>query len=215
MLRAASGVTGICLALFASAPQDDRPGVRVWGVVESSPGAAAKDAVVYLESPLLKPPSPGPRAAVLDQRNLTFVPRVLPIVQGTTVSFPNSDSVRHNVFSASETQMFNLGTYPPGLSPSMKFQQAGVVEILCNVHPEMTAFILVLKTSYFAKTDDRGAFEIPDVPAGAYQIVFWCEHQGTVSRSVELTGQEVSVRATLHQNRIEVSGRDLGEATKK
>jgi plastocyanin len=99
---------------------------------------------------------------VMDQRNLEFVPQVLPILVGATVDFPNNDKVDHNVFSMSRTKKFNLGSYPAGESKSVVFDKPGIVELRCDVHAEMAAYILVMKNPYFAVTDKQGQFEIPD-----------------------------------------------------
>ena len=99
---------------------------------------------------------------VMDQRNLEFVPHVLPILVGATVDFPNNDKVNHNVFSMSRTKKFNLGSYPAGESKSVVFDKPGIVELRCDVHAEMAAYILVMKNPYFAVTDKQGHFEIPD-----------------------------------------------------
>jgi plastocyanin len=99
---------------------------------------------------------------VMDQRNLEFAPHVLPILVGATVDFPNNDKVNHNVFSMSRTKKFNLGSYPAGESKSVVFDKPGIVELRCDVHAEMAAYILVMKNPYFAVTDKQGHFEIPD-----------------------------------------------------
>jgi plastocyanin len=99
---------------------------------------------------------------VMDQRNLEFVPQVLPILVGATVDFPNNDKVDHNVFSMSRTKKFNLGSYTAGESKSVVFDKPGIVELRCDVHAEMAAYILVMKNPYFAVTDKQGQFEIPD-----------------------------------------------------
>ena len=98
----------------------------------------------------------------MDQQNLTFIPHILPIPVGATVDFPNNDKVNHNIFSLSRTKKFNLGSYKPGESKSVRFDKPGIVELRCDVHAEMAAYIMVLKNSYFSVTDDQGRFEIPD-----------------------------------------------------
>ena len=100
---------------------------------------------------------------VMDQQNLAFIPHVLPIPVGSTVLFPNNDKVDHNVFSMSRTKKFNLGSYKPGDSQTVVFDKPGIVELRCDVHAEMAAYILVMKNPYFAVTDKEGNFEIPDV----------------------------------------------------
>ncbi len=99
---------------------------------------------------------------VMDQRNLEFIPHVLPILVGSTVQFPNNDKVDHNVFSMSRTKKFNFGSYKSGESHSVVFDKPGIVELRCDVHAEMAAYILVMKNPYFAVTDKQGRFEIPD-----------------------------------------------------
>ena len=99
---------------------------------------------------------------VMDQRNLEFRPHVLPVLVGSTVRFPNNDEVDHNIFSMSRTKKFNLGSYKPGDSKTVLFDKPGIVEIRCDVHAEMAAYILVMKNPYFAVTDKNGHFEILD-----------------------------------------------------
>jgi plastocyanin len=99
---------------------------------------------------------------VMDQRNLEFVPHVLPVPVGASIVFPNNDQVAHNVFSMSRTKKFNLGSYKPGESKTVVFDKPGIVELRCDVHAEMAAYILVMENPYFAVTDKKGNFQIPD-----------------------------------------------------
>jgi plastocyanin len=134
------------------------------------------DVVVYLEGTNLNEKyMPPAEHAVLDQKNLIFIPRVLPILQGTTVDFKNSDDVQHNVFAPGDAEKFNLGTWGLGEEREFTFNKPGEVIILCNVHSEMVAYIVILENSYFAKTDEQGNFRIENVPAGTYQIKTWHE----------------------------------------
>jgi plastocyanin len=128
-----------------------------------------ENAVVYVE----KAPGtfPGGKAK-MDQNHKAFVPSVLPVVQGTSVEFRNSDSVQHNVFGVGADQ-FNLGTYGTGAGSEHTFNKLGEVDILCNVHPEMQGFILVLQNPYFAQPDHSGKFHITGVPAGDYVVIAW------------------------------------------
>ncbi|MFH2133202.1 MAG: plastocyanin/azurin family copper-binding protein [bacterium] len=141
----------------------------------------------------------GARFAV-DQSNLSFLPHVLLVPQGATVQFPNNDKVPHNVFSLSQTKKFNLGNYGPGASKSIVFDQPGLVELRCDMHAEMSAYILVMKNSYFGMTDKAGEFSIPDtrylkshgiasiseIPAGKYTIRTWHEKLKSVSKTVDV-----------------------------
>jgi hypothetical protein len=110
----------------------------------------------------------------MDQKNLTFVPAVLPVVRGTTIEFINSDDVQHNVFSPSDLAgKFDLGTYGPGATRTVTLDQAGEVLVLCNIHMEMEAKVLVLDTPYFATATREGRYRIGDVPPGAYAVRVW------------------------------------------
>ncbi len=148
----------------------------------------------------------------MDQRNLEFIPHVLPVLVGTTVQFPNNDKVDHNIFSMSRTKKFNLGSYKPGESKTMLFDKPGIVEIRCDVHAEMAAYILVMKNPYFAVTDKQGHFEIPDInylkaaglenvselPPGEYTVGTWHEKLKSEKESVVIPDSgEVSVELDL------------------
>lgn len=136
----------------------------------------------------------------MDQRDLTFVPHVLPVLVGSNVQFPNDDKVAHNVFSLSRTKPFNLGSYGPGVSKTVLFDKAGVVELRCDVHAEMSAYILVMENPYWAVTDEKGQFKIPDqaylaqhgikglkdLPPGTYVVKTWNEKLKTQEATVEV-----------------------------
>ena len=146
--------------------------------------------IVYAEKTPKVADSPPKEPAVMDQLNLTFVPHVLPALVGTTVTFPNSDEVRHNVFSPSPAKPFNLGTYPRGTSKQVVFDKPGEVALLCNVHAEMSAYVLVLGTPYFTVTPRNGAYKLENLPPGKYTVTAWHERFKSVSQSVEIKGTE-------------------------
>jgi plastocyanin len=136
--------------------------------------------VVYIEaSPFFRRNSSDEKGVaarprfVMDQRELTFVPHVLPILVGSTVEFPNSDPVYHNVFSFSKSKTFDLGRYPTGRSKAVTFNKPGLVKVYCDMHSQMNAFILVLANPYFTLTDEQGNYEIRDIPAGTYKVKAW------------------------------------------
>lgn len=126
----------------------------------------------------------------MDQRDMKFVPRVLPVVVGTTVEFPNNDKTFHNVFSNSDAKKFDLGLYPAGKARSVTFDKPGVVKILCNVHPDMEAFIVVKSHSYYAATDARGNYRLNGVPLGKYRLEVWHPEFGTKSVPFELVRED-------------------------
>jgi plastocyanin len=145
------------------------------------------DIVVYVD----KAPgtfAPPKQHVVMDQKNLAFSPHVLPVVAGTTVDFLNSDQVLHNVFTPDKcADKFNLGTWPKGETRSVKFDKAGCAPVLlCNVHPEMEGFIVVLQNPYFAVTDKTGSYSIADVPEGKYTIKVWNRKFLETTSSVEV-----------------------------
>jgi len=133
-----------------------------------------RGAIVYLipERPDSSPASPD--TAWIDQREISFVPRVLVVSPGTTVLFRNSDPILHNVFSpAGAGAGFDLGTYPSPGARAQHFAAPGAYVILCHVHPEMVAFVVVVPTPYRAVVDPEGFFGIANVPSGRYHLHVW------------------------------------------
>lgn len=133
--------------------------------------------------------------STMDQKGLMFHPHILAIQEGTTVQFLNSDAVAHNVFWASisgnKKLGNNLGTWPKGEQKTYKFDHAGVASLLCNVHPEMSAYIVVSPTPYFSETDASGEFTIPNVPEGKYTLTAWHEGAKQQSKPVSVPGGPV------------------------
>jgi len=125
--------------------------------------------VISLQPVNLTPPAPPRKHAAMLQQNKTFTPHVLPILEGTVVDFPNFDPIFHNAFSSFSGQIFDVGLYPPGTSRAVRFQRPGVVRVFCNIHPSMSAVILVLDTPYFTTTATDGTFQL-DVPPGSYEL---------------------------------------------
>jgi plastocyanin len=140
-----------------------------------APAIRRKVELVYVE----KMPgkfAPPAQPAVMNQIKNTYVPRLLPVVAGTTVEFRSEDPELHNVFGRGEKKvLFNQGI-PPHATSSTKMTEPGVVKLSCNIHREMTAFIPVLQNPFFAQPDQKtGAFTIKAVPAGSYQLRLWGE----------------------------------------
>lgn len=153
--------------------------------------ADESNAVVYAEKIPAETIRPAKNNIILDQFNLAFMPHVLPVLVGTTVSFPNSDDVRHNVFSFSSPKRFNLGIYPKGAVRQVTFDQPGEIVLLCNIHLEMAAYVLVLETPYFAATSKDGSYSIDDLSAGKYKLSAWHERcQAPMPRAIEIHGTE-------------------------
>jgi plastocyanin len=149
------------------------------------------NAVVYIDKIPGKRFTPPAEPVKLDQINLTFVPHVLPVLVGTTVAFPNSDEIRHNVFSPGPLSKFDLGSYPRKQVRYQVFDIPGAVTLLCNVHVEMSAFVIVTETPYFAVTDAAGKYKLKDVPPGKYVLKVW--HERARPSSVEIVVGESGI----------------------
>jgi len=168
----------IVVAILSLIPAETRSAANL-GAVEgkiriSKDGKATSDhgnVVVYLEG--VPAAAVGEHKHAIRQKDLQFAPRVSVVVKGTTVDFPNEDKVFHNVFSTSRPARFDLGLYRSGASKSVQFKREGVVDVFCNIHPEMSSRVLVVPTTFFATTDASGKFRIDGVPAGTYPIVVW------------------------------------------
>jgi plastocyanin len=138
----------------------------------SAGGRPEPDAVVWLDAP----DADGPRSdtpVVLDQRSLSFFPRVLAVRAGTTVDLPNNDRVFHNVFSFHDGKRFDLGVYPVGMTKQVRFDKPGLSRIFCNIHPNMAAYVKAVDSPYFAVSDRDGRFTIAAVPEGTYSYHAW------------------------------------------
>jgi plastocyanin len=156
--------------------------------------------VVYIDAIAGKTFPAPEKHFVMDQKAILFQPHALVVPVGATVDFQNSDSVAHNVFwpniAGNKKDSHSLGTWPKGQMRSFKFEKAGVVPLLCNVHPEMSGFVIVSPTPYYAETDAAGNFKIADVPAGSYTLTTW--HEGMKPQSKPVTvGGDVSVDFSL------------------
>lgn len=137
--------------------------------VSSKPAA---DVLVWLDAPGAEAVAKA-TPVVLDQRNLSFTPRVLAVHVGTTVEFPNNDRVFHNVFSFRDGKRFDLGLYPVGSSRRVAFDTPGLSRIYCNIHPNMAAYVMAVDSLYFAVSDRSGSFRIAAVPTGTYRYYAW------------------------------------------
>ncbi len=141
--------------------------------VQNARGNAVRDAVVYAVPEGRQVPAARNRTAVMDQRNRMFVPHVLPVQTGTAVEFPNSDDVRHHVYSFSAAKPFQLPLYKGTPANPEIFDKAGIVTLGCNIHDQMSAFIVVVDTPHFEKTGSDGKATLKDLDAGRYTVRVW------------------------------------------
>jgi len=142
--------------------------------------------VAFLLGPLAGSAQAGP-AATMTQRDTAFVPSVVIVPRGSSVTFPNADPFFHNVFSYSSAQRFDLGRYPQGESKVVSFPEAGIVEVFCEVHEFMRGAILVAENPFHAVVGSDGSFRITGVPAGEHTIAFWHPDHDRVERRVVVT----------------------------
>ncbi len=149
--------------------------VSVSGTVKVTGSSSPADVVVYIQQvPGTVTPPSGP--VRMDQKQMQFIPHVLPVVAGTKVTFLNSDPTPHNVLSP-DNERFNLGTWPQGQAKEYTFSKCTkfpcVYTLLCRVHPEMEGYIVVLQNAYFAVSSRDGRYTINDVPEGSYTLAVW------------------------------------------
>jgi plastocyanin len=137
-----------------------------------------------------------PMHAVLIQKNKAFDPHLLVVTRGSTVEFPNHDPWFHNVFSLFNGKRFDLGLYEAGTSRTVHFDRVGISYIFCNIHPEMSAVIVVLPSSYFAIPNKQGEFSIASVPAGRYTLHVWNEN--ALPATLQALSREVQVSDASH-----------------
>ena len=175
----AGWLTFLALVLLCPSISGAAGGPSVEGTVtildrEGTPKSRHDGVVVFLDALEHAPNVPASTAhAAIRQQQKRFDPQVLPIVVGTTVDFPNDDTIYHNVFSLSKAKPFDLGLYEQGASKSVTFDHPGLVKVYCNIHPNMVAYILVLANPHFTMTDQRGHFAILDAPLGTATVRSW------------------------------------------
>ena len=167
----------------------------VTGQVELSNGTDHSNAVVWLDPVGATVTASSRRqAGQLLQKNKTFSPHLLVIQVGSAVDFPNKDPFFHNVFSLFEGKRFDLGLYEAGSTRSVVFNRTGVSYIFCNIHPEMSAVVLALKTPFYGTSDSKGLITIPNVPAGTYDLAVW--HERVLPENLDNMKRRIQISTT-------------------
>jgi plastocyanin len=157
--------------------------------------------VVYVDAIAGKEfPAPA-KPVLMDQKKMTFVPHVLAVLKGTTVEFLNSDAVGHNVYwpsvGGNKKLAHNLGTWPQGQKKAFQFTDLGPAALLCNVHPEMSGYVVVLPTPYFGVTDKDGGYVIKDIPAGHYTIKTWSEDGKATTQEIDVAANGATLNLSV------------------
>jgi len=193
--RQALALSTLSSLVFAAQGADLKGKVTAQGI------RSAEGIAVYIDSiPGKTFPAPETHV-VVDQTHLSFAPHVMVVVQGTTVDFKNDDHVGHNVYwpavNHNRKLAHNMGTWPQGMSKPFTFNEVGDVPLLCNVHPEMSGYIFVVPTPYFAVTDKDGSFTIKNIPPGQYTLKTASEASKPATQPVTVGADPVSVSLTV------------------
>ena len=177
--------------------------LRVELTESKDPAVRAKNdrsgVVVWLE-PVSGPVHPQPRRAEVLQKRKTFVPHVVAVPVGSNVTFPNLDPIFHSAFSNFDGQIFDLGLYPPSTTRGVHFRRPGVVRVFCNIHPLMSAVIVVVNTPYYAASDAAGTITIANVPPGSYRMEVFHERAkpetlAALRRTINVAGDKLDAGA--------------------
>ena len=189
-----------CITLVAIAGSFSCAAADISVIVVDHDGRGVADVVVAISPAVAMPagahPAVGFKPAVMDQRNREFVPRVLVVSVGTSVEFPNNDSVSHQVYSFSAAKRFQLPLYKGESHPPVTFDKPGLVVLGCNIHDAMVGYIYVSDAPYFGATEASGAVTLKDLPAGDYRIVIWgpyvADAPASLVRTIHVEGNEAA-----------------------
>lgn len=194
-VKAAIAASLTLVLIGASRANEIKGKVSVQGI------KSAENIAVYVDAIPEKKFEPSKDHVLIDQRKMAFIPHVVAVQQGTTVDFLNSDPVGHNVYwpsiSGNKKLSHNLGTWPKGEKKSFQFNDLGTASLLCNVHPEMSGYVVVVPTPYFAVTGKDGNFDIKNLPAGKYTLKTWSEDGKPTTQAVDVSGATATVELTV------------------
>jgi plastocyanin len=165
-----------------------RAGELTVSVIDPS-GHGVTDVVVVVApaEPATPTAAPASPVAIMDQRDLGFSPRILVVRVGTSVEFPNNDTVSHQVYSFSPAKKFQLPLYKGQLHPPVTFDRSGLVVLGCNIHDQMIGYIYVTEAPFFGKTDPDGTLRVAGLAAGEYGILVWSPYIADQASSLRRT----------------------------
>ena len=155
-----------------------------------APESERRNVVVYLRD--ATPQEVQPMQVAIRQEHERFMPRVVAVTVGSDVAFPNDDPIYHNVFSLSRVGTFNLGRYPRGETRSVRFDEAGIVKVFCDIHSHMSATVMVFDHPWFAVPDEAGRFELPAMPEGDHRITAWHGRLGDTTIRVSVASGQIN-----------------------
>lgn len=190
----------ICFSLLVCSDCCRSYAATVSGRVDISNRKDRADVVVWLEPVNVKSPDTPPQTMTIAHRHKTFVPHVVAVQTGSKVRFPNLDPFFHNAFSNYDGEAFDIGLHPPGSAREVTFHRPGIVRIFCNIHPTMSAVIVVVNTPWFAVSDPRGTYRINNVAAGDYELKVFDERAlpatlEKLERTVTVSADDVALPA--------------------
>jgi plastocyanin len=177
-------VVGVCV--FLSVPL--RAAVvngKVMFVTKRGQKPVVGETLVWLDPIGWKAPRRNGGAFTMTTRSKAFLPHVMAVPAGSTMNFPNEDPIAHNLFSLTPGNTFDLGLYRRGPGKQHKFETPGVINVYCNVHPNMSAVVHVMATPYYGFADANGNYSF-DVPPGRYRVTAWNEQGGAVTGDIDV-----------------------------
>jgi plastocyanin len=186
----------LAIALFAGAADAAAVSGSVAFVTKRGQHPAINETLVWLDPVGVRAARRAPETVQMTTRNKTLLPHVLAVPVGSTVNFPNEDPISHNLFSLSSSNSFDLGLYRRGAGKSEKFDTAGIVNVYCNVHPNMSAVIHVMATPYYTFADAAGRYSF-DVPPGRYKVTAWNEQGGMTAASIDVGASGIAAPVAL------------------
>jgi plastocyanin len=177
----------VASAALAASLSAANVGGKVSLVTKRGQNPVVAETLVWLEPIGARVPKRLPAKFQMVTRGKMVVPHVLAIPVGSTIDFPNDDPISHNLFSLSSNNPFDLGLYRRGAGKTQRFDNPGLVNVYCNVHPNMSAVVQVMSTPYYGFVDQSGNYALTNVPAGRYRLVAWNEQGGQIDSSIEVT----------------------------
>lgn len=196
-------VAGVCALLPAATASGAVVSGKVSFLAKRGQRPVVNETLVWLE-PAGKPARRAASTFTMTTRGKTFLPHVLAVPAGSTVNFPNEDPISHNLFSLTPGHTFDLGLYRKGAGKTHRFEAPGVVNVYCNIHPNMSAVVHVMNTPYYGFADANGNYSF-DVPAGRYRLNAWNEQGGSTSSNIEVKGDGTIAGAT----QLTIDGRNF------